>query len=139
MTIHSYSENIQVANAFPAAALTASTQSGAGVDTQANGGPFRRAALVVNLNTGAATTANYNLQDSPDNSTWTTVSGATLGTAQAASTSGVYIVNIDMAKRQRYLRCQIIGTGTAGAASAELHQFNGQYLAPTQLSTAQYV
>lgn len=136
MAIHTYSDNVLVKNGFSPAAMTNSTQNGAGVDLrQTNGAPYRRAALVVNLNPGAATTANFQLQDSPDNSTWTNVAGATLGSAVAASTEATQIVNIDTAKRQRYVRVQIIGTGTAGAASAEFHLYEGENLAPAQDST----
>jgi len=65
-----------------------------------------------------------------------TVSGATLCTAIAASTSAIVMVDVDLAKRQRYLRIQIIGTGTAGASAADFVAFEGNVLAPAQDSTA---
>lgn len=114
--VHTFSSNFKVASSFNGV-LANSTQNGAGVDTQG----FRRAAVVVDLFTGAATTANFNVQDSPDNSTWTTVTGGTLGTAVVASTTDyVQVIDLDLAKRQRYVRVQVIGTGTAGNAVADV-------------------
>lgn len=115
--IHTLSANMKFATAFDGA-LANSTQNGTGVDTQG----YRRAGVIVHVFTGGATTANFNIQDSPDNSTWTTVTGGTLGTAIVASTADAapYVIDVDLAKRQRYLRVQIIGTGTAGNAAADV-------------------
>lgn len=116
MPIRTFSANILVASSFNGP-LTNATQNGTGVDTRG----YRRAALIVDAYTGVATTFNFILQDSPDNATWTTVTGGTLGAAVVASTVDyVQVVDIDLAKRQRYVRAQIVGTGAAGNASADM-------------------
>lgn len=107
---HRLSQNLQVTNSV-CLAPTAGTQNGASVDTLG----YRRGQVAVTINTGAGTTINFQVQDSPDGITWTNVSGATLGTPVAASTAeATYLVDVDFAKRQRYVRVQLIGTGTAG-------------------------
>jgi hypothetical protein len=96
--------------------LTNATQNGTGVDTRG----FRRAALYAHLFTGTATTAQITISDSPDNSTFTVVTGGTdPAVAIVASTADAdpYLVNIDLAKRQRYIRVNVVGTGTAGNAA----------------------
>lgn len=115
MNIHTLWDSVKAKTSFDGA-LTAATQNGTGVDTQG----YRRAAFYAHLFTGVGTTVNFVLQDSPDNATWTTIAGGTLGAAIVASTADAdpYLVNIDLAKRQRYLRAQVVGTGTAGNAVA---------------------
>lgn len=114
------------------AVLTAATVNGTSVDTQG----YRRAAFVSDAATGAATTANFQLQESSDNVTWTNVAGATLATAVPASTTQVNLVDIDLAKRQRYLRAQQIGTGTAGTSAGVFVLYNASNQAVTQDQTA---
>lgn len=135
MAFHRFSENVKAVNSF-ASGLTSGTQNGSSVDTVANPSPFRRAALLIDMATGAGTTANFQLQDSPDNATWTNVTNGTLGTPVAASTQWTQLVDIDLSKRQRYLRVQLIGTGTTGAATADFLLFEGEYGAPTQVNPA---
>lgn len=132
--IHNLSAHVKPVTSFDGA-LANSTQSGTGVDTQG----YRRASVFINAFTGSATTFNYQVQDSPDNSTWTNVTGATLGSAVAASTAdgAPYIVDLDLAKRQRYVRVQIIGTGTAGNAAATVVLYEAFNAAPTQVNTPQ--
>lgn len=127
--LHTFFDAVKAVTSFNAV-LANSTQNGTGVDTLG----FRRAAILINGWTGAATTLNFQIQDSPDNTTWTNVTGGTLGAAIAASTADTdpYKYNIDLAKRQRYLRVQIIGTGTAGNASAVVLLFEPEYAAVTQ-------
>lgn len=114
--IHSWSANFKAATLFNGA-LANSTQNSSSVDTQG----FRRAAVLAHIFTGAATTANFIVQDSPDNSGWTSVTGGTLGTAIIASTADAapYVIDIDLAKRQRYIRVQVVGTGAAGNAAVD--------------------
>lgn len=126
--IHNFSAHFALRASFNGA-LTAATQNGTSVDTQG----FRRAAVVLDMYTGAATTVNFQLQDSPDNATWTNVTGGTLGAAIVASTTEFnQIVDVDLAKRQRYLRVQIIGTGTAGNASAQVLLYEAWNAPPTE-------
>lgn len=138
MAQHTFTAYNNPTMAFAPAAYTSGTQNGSTIDTVTQGLP-RRACLLVFHNPGAATTSNYQLQDSPDNSTWTNVSGATLSTPVAASTPTVTACEIDMAKRARYLRVQIIGTGTAGAAAATIVAFENEYLKPLAAPTPIFV
>jgi hypothetical protein len=128
--VHTLSDHIKVATSFNGV-LANSTQAGTGVDTQG----YRRAMAYVNVFTGAATTANFTISDSPDNSVWTVVTGATLAAAIVASTAdtGGYLVNIDLAKRQRYLRVNIVGTGTAGNAVAGIILYEPMNAATTNV------
>lgn len=132
MAYHSVSARVKAVLSFDAV-LASSTQNGAGVDTLG----YRRAEAVISIWTGASTTANFQLQDSPDNSTWTTVTGGTLASAIVASTAdaGPYLIDIDLAKRQRYLRINAIGTGTAGNVCANIFLYEPENAAVTQTNT----
>ena len=134
VNLHTFFDAVKAVFSFDAV-LANSTQNGAGVDTLG----FRRAAILINGWTGAATTLNWQIQDSPDNSTWTNVAGGTLGSAIAASTADAdsYKYNIDLAKRQRYLRVQVIGTGTAGNCSAVVLLYEPNYAGVTQVTNAE--
>jgi hypothetical protein len=114
--IHTFSANVKAVMSFDAV-LANSTQNGVFVDTLG----FRRAAILVNAWTGASTTVNFTVSESPDGSTGiVTVAGATLGSAIVASTAdgGTQVVDIDLSKRLRYLRVNVVGTGVAGNAAA---------------------
>lgn len=113
--IHTLFDSVKAVTAFNGA-ITNATQNGTGIDTQG----YRRAAVYAHLFTGASTTLQVTLSDSPDNSTWTVVTGSTNpAVAIVASTAdtGPYLFNIDLAKRQRYVRVNVVGTGTAGNAA----------------------
>lgn len=128
MAIHVYSDTIQVTNSFDGA-LANSTQNGSSVDCL----NARRVALVFNTWTGLSTTSNFQLQESSDNSTFTNVTGGTLAVAVPASTADyTQVVNIDMVNHKRYLRVQVIGTGTNGSACANFHLFEEKYLPASQ-------
>jgi hypothetical protein len=133
MNIHTFWDSVVAKTSFNGA-LANSTQAGTGVDTQG----YRRAALYAHLFTGAATTAQITISDSPDNSTWTIVTGGTdPAVAVPASTAdtGPYLVNIDLAKRQRYLRVNVIGTGTAGNAAVGFLLFEPLNAGVTNVNT----
>lgn len=134
MAYHNLSQRVKFAPSFDGV-LANSTQNGASVDTLG----FRRATAVINLFTGAATTANFQVQYSDDNTTWTSLTAGTLGTAIAASTAdtGPYLVDIDLAKYQhRYWRVQIIGTGAAGNGAAQFALYEPFYQAVSQVQAA---
>ncbi len=130
--LHTYGDNVKVVNSV-CLALANSTQTGTAVDCLG----FRRAAIVFTTNTGSATTSNFIVKDSADNSTFSAaIAGATLGSAVAASTAEfTQVVNVDLAKRQRYLRVDLVGTGTAGFAVANVHLLEPILAAPTQENT----
>jgi hypothetical protein len=126
---HRFSQNNLVKSAFNGA-LANSTQNGAGIDCLG----YRRGAFLISATTGASTTFNYTVQDSADNSSWNTaLSGVTLASAQAASTSNAaYVVDLDLSKLNRYVRLNVVGTGTAGQVGALLVLGEGILAAPTQ-------
>jgi hypothetical protein len=130
--IHTGSANVLFGLSFDAV-LANSTQNGTGVDTLG----YSRATVLFNAWTGSGTTVNFTVSDSPDNTTFTVVTGATLASAIAASTAdaGTQCVDIDLTKRQRYLRVNIVGTGTAGNACAIIACFNPANAAVTQAVT----
>lgn len=142
MRMHRFSENSLYKSSINKV-LANSTQNGDAVDTFG----YRRAALVGSIVTGAATTAQFKIQESADGSTgWADVTGTTQpATAQAASTpasgaAGVpYIVDVDLEYRERYLRICLIGTGAAGQATGGFLLFQGTNDAPTQDQTALHV
>ena len=133
MNIHRLSENIQKKIALAAQLATGSgTVAGTGVSAQG----FRNALLEINAGTITGTNAavTVKLQDSPDNSTWTDVTSA----SQAITSTGVYLINIDMQKRQQYLRAYatIAGSGTLSVPfSATFDLANAQYFPPAQDNT----
>lgn len=130
MNIHTFSQNVKAVVSFDAV-LANSTQNGAFVDTQG----FRRAAIIFNTWTGAATTSNFTVSESPDGSTGiVTVAGATLASAIIASQTdaGTQVVDIDLSKRLRYLRVNAVGTGAAGNACATILLYEPLNAAVTQ-------
>lgn len=128
--IHRFSENVLVKAAFNAV-ITAATVNGAGVDTQT----YRHAAAIFNTApSGAGTTSDCKLQESPDNAAWADVAGATFTQGATGAGSTVQLLDVDLAKRQRYLRLVHTGAGgsAAGQATGTFVLFDGQLLAPAQ-------
>jgi len=118
-----------------AATITAAAVTGTSVDTQA----FRRGAAVFTSKcVGVATTSDCKLQESADNVTFTDVSGGAFAQQTTAGGLTSQILNIDLAKRERYLLLLQTGAGAAaaGAASAVFVLFGDFALAPTQDVTA---
>jgi hypothetical protein len=131
--IHSGSANIFFGMSFDAV-LTSATQNGAAVDCLG----FSRATLLFNAWTGAATTVNFTVSESDTSGgSYTVVTGATLASAIVASTAdaGTQCLDIDLTKRKRFLRINIVGTGTAGNASGVFALFNPMDAAVTQTVT----
>ena len=112
---HKYSDNVSVQ--FGQATLaTSGTAASAFIDTL----QFRRAALVYLASiSGTGSTADAKLQESTGGtagSTWTDVTGGAFTTLTATSTgaavTSVQVMNIDLAKRNRYLRVLYTGAGS---------------------------
>lgn len=125
--IHTPSKQVLVKRSIDPQAMTNATVNGSSVDTQG----YTRALVVFVGAPGAVTTAAATLQDSPDNVTFTSVAGATLATI-AASTTHIQTMSVDLGKRNRYLRLQVVGTGTAGAMAGIIALFNPRYMAVSQ-------
>lgn len=114
MNFHRFSDNAVVKSAFNVA-ITAAAVNGATIDTQG----YRRAAALFNTSpTGAGTTSACKLQDSPDGTTWTDVTGGAFTQGTTAAGNTVQFLNIDLAYRQRYIRLVHTGAGAAAAGQA---------------------
>lgn len=100
--------NAVIKNLFPTAART-TTANGSGVDLQAVKGG---AIVIVDsaAGTGTTPTLDLKLQSSPDNSTWTDVSGAAF--TQIINAASQQIFGIDVTKCQRYVRAVATIGGT---------------------------
>src|SRR5438105_4522312 len=64
---------------------------------------YTRATVDSVFTTAAASGFTLQLQDSPDNSAWTNISGATF-TIGASAAAQHYPIDVNLTKRQRYLR-----------------------------------
>ncbi len=130
MNIHSPSQNVLVKTSY-IVPITAATVNGTGVDTE---GYTRAFAVVVAAPSGSGTTSTTTLQDSPDNTTFTNVTGATFTSITTAGGTGVLTMDINLADRQRYLR--LVHTGAGGSAAGEaaglIELFNPQQAAVVQ-------
>ena len=95
-----------------------STTNGTGVDTLGFGNAM--VLLEVGAVTGTSPTMDVKLQDSPDNSTFTDISGATLTQVTAANKSQTLSVNLD--GKARYIRAvaTIAGTSPSFTAGCEI-------------------
>ena len=130
MNIHTPSNHVLVKSSF-AVSISAASVNGAGVDTEG----FTRAMAVVNAApSGSGTTSTTKLQESADNSSFADVAGAVLAAITTAGGAKVETMNVDLSKRQRYLRLVHTGTGgsAAGPAVGLITLFNPQQAAVTQ-------
>jgi hypothetical protein len=112
--------------------LASSTQNGTFIDCLG----YTACMVLFNATTGAGTTANFTIDESPDGTTGiVAVAGATLAAPIiAAQTNAVYVGDINLKKRQRYLRADIVGTGTAGTATVTFLLFNASDMAVVQVN-----
>lgn len=112
-------------------AITAASNNGTGVDCL---GYSRAMAVFHSAPSGSGTTSDCKLQESSDNSTFADVTGATFTQVTTAGGAKIQAMNIDLAKRLRYLRLVHTGAGGSAAGQAEgaLYLFNGQGAPPTQ-------
>lgn len=124
--IHRFSQNVYVAGSFVVnlAAQQSAHQGGASVDTLGlPGGPFRRAELEIQA-TVSAGTLDASVQESADNSTWSTITGGAITQLTSTASNVVAIIDIDLAKRKRYLRAYYEPNASAtGYATAAFHLY----------------
>lgn len=96
-------------------AVTA-TVTGTAVDTVQTGMKFDWASIYVQAGVISTTVAigGLKLQESDDNSTWTDVAGSANTAAITATTDNgkLYVYQLDVRKRKRYLRFSLAGTST---------------------------
>lgn len=140
-TIHTLSDSFVLKGEVLTAITAATNTPTTAVDTLG----YRRAAAYFNsAPTGTGTTSACKLQDSPDNSTFTDVTNAAFTTVTtvnaAAGTNGMLVqwMNIDLSKRNRYLRLVHTGAGgsAAGVAAAGLVLYEADYAGVTNDQTA---
>lgn len=119
------SDSVLVKRALATQALTA-TANGAGVDCRG----FDRACLVVNVGTagGTSPTLDVKLQESSDDGavdTYADVASATFTQVTTANDVAAFLADIDLTKRERYLRAvfTVGGTSPSIPTSAEFLLF----------------
>lgn len=130
MAIHRLSQNALLKGSFEVA-ITAAATNGTGVDTQ---GYREASAVFYSTPSGSGTTSDCKLQDSADNSTFADVTGAAFTQAITANGAQWQLLDIDLAKRNRYLRLVHTGAGAsaAGTAAGAFLLFRPWNAAPTQ-------
>lgn len=117
--------------------ITAAAVNGAGVDCLG----YRRAVAIFHSKpTGSGTTSDCKLQESSDDAAADAYADVTSATFTQVTTAGgekLAAMEIDLAKRERYLRLVHTGAGgsAAGAATGCILLFRGAQEAPTQAVT----
>lgn len=130
MNIHTPSKQVLVKHSF-ILAITAASTNGTGIDCQ---GYERALAILDSAPSGAGTTSDCKVQDSPDNSTFTDVTNANFAQVTTAGGQKLETMDIDLRKRARYLRLVHTGAGgsAAGQAAGVIILFNPRNAPPTQ-------
>ena len=88
---------------------------------------FTRAMVVATVTTAAASGVTVNVQDAPDNVTWTAVAGATTGALGASLTSQPYVIDLNLSKRQRYINTALAGVAGTISVDTVILLFNARY------------
>ena len=134
MNVHSLSESVKSVHGL-SAAITAAATNGAGTDCLG----FENAkAIVYSAPSGTGTTSDWKLQESSDNSSFADVSGAAFTQITTVGGAKFYVMDINLAKRLRYLR--LVHTGAGGSAAGQayglIELYNGRYNPVVQANTA---
>lgn len=109
--IHSPSEQVKTILGV-AALITAATNNGTGIDCLG----FENAKVVAySAPTGAGTTSDIKVQDSADNSTFADVASAAFTQLTTVGGAKLYVGDVKLSKRARYIR--IVHTGAGGSAA----------------------
>lgn len=137
MNIHTPSENVKSVHGF-SAAITAATVNGASADCMG----FEKAKAIFYSNpSGTGTTSDCKLQESDDNSSWADVPDATFTQVTTNGGAKLYVMNIDLAKRERYIR--LVETGAGGSAAGQTYGlvelYNSRYNPISQTNPAKSV
>lgn len=109
--IHTPSQNVATVHGL-AGAITAATTNGASTDCL---GYENAKAIVYSAPSGAGTTSDFKIQESADASSWSDVTGGAFTQITTAGGAKLFVMDIKLNNRQRYLR--IVHTG-AGASAA---------------------
>lgn len=130
---HTISKHALVKHSF-IVAITAATVNGTGIDTT---GYDRALAIFDSAPSGAGTTSDCKVQESSDNGSgdaFADVTGATFAQITTAGGQKIETMDIDLSKRERWLRLVHAGAGAsaAGQACGILILSRGRHLPPTQ-------
>lgn len=139
MNIHTMSDHVRPYQSLaPQAVGSAATVNGTGVDCQGWEG-----ALVVVEMGAIVDTSNITLtvkvqqsSDDGDADAYADVTDATTGAIPNSGENEVYLIELNMSERERYIRAVVTG-GSAGGGlvSATIVPFRGRHLPPTQQNT----
>ncbi len=143
MNIHSPAANVLVKPTLDPESRTASA-NGLGVDCRG----YERALVIFHLGAHDRTTGDetitFKVQESSDDGsvdTYADITGATTGAlgnvTPNANSGNVYLIEVNLAKRERYLRGATVAAGTTpiDLCSATILLFNGRNLAVSQDAT----
>lgn len=118
-------------------AITAATTNATGFSTKG----FEKAlAIFYAAPSGTGTTADCKLQESSDDAAadaYADVSGGAFAQVTTAGGAKLQVMNINLSKREEYLRLTHTGAGgsAAGQAYALIILFNGRLVPPTHTQT----
>jgi hypothetical protein len=134
--IHSPSEQVKSVLGV-AAAITAATNNGTGIDCLG----FENAKIVLySAPSGAGTTSDVKVQDSADNSTFADVTSAAFTQVTTAGGAKLYVGDIKLSKRARYIR--VVHTGAGGSAAgfvvATVELYSGRIKPVSQTNTVAF-
>ena len=134
MNIHTASETVKTSHQFTVA-ITAATTNATGVDCL---GYETAKAIFYAAPTGTGTTADCKVQESSDNSTFADVTSASFTQVTTAGGAKLYVGDLILSKRSRYLRLSFTGAGgsAAGQAYGLIELYIPRYAPVTQTNTA---
>lgn len=113
MSIHTPSQNVATVHSL-AGAITAAATNGAAVDCQ---GYLNAKAVVYAAPSGAGTTSDFKLQESSDASSWSDVPGGAFSQITTAGGAKLFVMDVGLHKRLRYLRLVHTGAGASAAGT----------------------
>lgn len=134
--IHTISKRALVKRSINTA-ITAAANNGTGIDCAG----FDRALVIFDsAPSGAGTTSDCKLQESSDNGStdaYADVTSATFAQVTTAGGAKVQVMDVDLTKRERYIRPVHTGAGAsaAGQAFVCVVLMRGRHLPPTQDNT----
>lgn len=133
-SLHTPSEQIKTVHGF-SAAITAASTNGASADCQG----FENAkAVFYAAPSGTGTTSDCKLQESSDNSSFSDVPSGAFTQATTAGGAKLFVMDIKLAKRSRYLR--LVHTGAGGSAAGQayglIELYNARYNPVSQANPA---
>lgn len=134
--IHTPSDHVLENHSF-SVAITAATTNGTGIDTR---GYEKALAIFRSAPSGTGTTSDCKVQESSDDGSsdsYADVTSAAFAQVTTAGGAKIQVMNINLSKRERYLR--LVHTGAGGSAAGQAYGlillFNSRSAPPTHTST----